>query len=52
MDTYKFRSPNPYPGPVASKDTGEHWDVLEGIGAGPVLVKNRQMIPKNYENFG
>lgn len=51
LDTYKFRLPNPLPGPVANKDTGEHWNVLEGIGAGPILVKSKQIISSNVENF-
>lgn len=52
FDTYKFRYPNIFPGPAPNKDAGEHWDVLEGIGAGPILVKNREMITRNVENFG
>lgn len=41
LETYKFRFPNPVPGPTANKDAGSHWDILEGIGAGPILVKNK-----------
>jgi hypothetical protein len=43
--------PNVYPGPVPNKDTGVLWNVAEGIGAGPILVKNGQIIGANVENF-
>ena len=39
------------PGPEPNKDEGVKWDVKEGIGAGPVLVKNSQIITGNPENF-
>ena len=51
LDTYKFRYPNTCPGPVAVKDAGEKWNIREGIGAGPILVKNRSVIDGNPENF-
>ena len=40
------------PGPAKDKDQGVHWDVKEGIGAGPILVKNYSVINNNVENFG
>lgn len=51
LDTYKFNIPNPVPGPAARQSDGEKWEVLEGIGAGPILVKNSSIIPGNPENF-
>ena len=37
--TFKFDYPNSFPGPEPNPDDGKHWDVKEGIGAGPILVK-------------
>lgn len=39
LETYKYRYPNQCPGPEPQRDAGEKWDVKEGIGAGPILVK-------------
>lgn len=52
LDTYKYRTANPCPGPAPAKSSGTHWEVIEGIGAGPILVVNHQMITANVENFG
>jgi exopolysaccharide biosynthesis protein len=49
--TYKFDYPNPFPGPPPIEDQGKHWDVKEGIGAGPILVKKTQIVTANVENF-
>ena len=51
FETYRFKSPNPVPGPAANKNNGELWNVEEGIGAGPVLVKNGYVVDGNPENF-
>lgn len=40
FETYAYPAPNPYPGPAPTKTNGKYWDVLEGMGAGPILVKN------------
>lgn len=47
LETYKFRTPNPFPGPAPAKSSGAKWDVIEGIGAGPILVINHKMITAN-----
>lgn len=52
FSTYKFAYPNHFPGPVANPDDGVHWNVKEGIGAGPILLKNTSIIGGNLENFG
>ena len=39
LETYKFKYPNHVPGPVINKDEGVIWNVKEGIGAGPILLK-------------
>jgi len=51
FDTYKFALPNPWPGPVPNKDDGVHWDVKEGIGSGPILLKKTNFIQGNPERF-
>lgn len=51
FETYRFKAPNPVPGPVAKKTNGELWNVSEGIGAGPILVKNGFVVSGNVENF-
>jgi hypothetical protein len=40
FETYAYPAPNPFPGPVPTKNTGKYWSIKEGIGAGPILVKN------------
>ena len=47
LNTFKFKYPNLFPGPIISPDEGVHWDVKEGIGAGPILVKNYSVITNN-----
>ena len=39
LETYKFSSPNPVPGPAPDISNGKKWIIDEGIGAGPILVK-------------
>lgn len=51
FETYSFRYPNPFPGPAPEKTSGKLWHVQEGIGAGPILVKNGQVVAGNPENF-
>lgn len=46
-NTYKFDYPNPFPGPAPREEEGVHWDVKEGIGAGPILVKKTQLVTAN-----
>ena len=45
--TYKFQYPNVFPGPPPAQDSGVHWDVQEGIGAGPILLKQTNIISAN-----
>jgi hypothetical protein len=45
--TYKFKYPNHYPGPVINPELGERWKVKEGVGAGPILIKNHEVITAN-----
>lgn len=47
LKTYNFSHPNPIPGPVINRDEGTLWNVKEGIGAGPILVKNHSIITGN-----
>lgn len=47
LKTYSFRYPNPLPGPQPNPDEGQLWNVKEGIGAGPILVKNNSIINAN-----
>lgn len=51
MTTYRFKNPNPVPGPAAKKSAGELWGVEEGIGAGPILLKSGFVVNSNVENF-
>jgi len=51
FDTYVYPKPNPYPGPAPIQGAGKLWLIKEGIGAGPILVKNTTLIKGNPENF-
>jgi len=42
--TYKFPIPNPFPGPAITPDQGSQWNVKEGIGAGPILIKRNTIV--------
>lgn len=50
-ESYKFRVPNPVPGPAPDKSKGQVWKIKEAIGAGPILVKNGYVVSGNVENF-
>lgn len=47
FDTYVYPKPNPYPGPAPIQGEGKLWLIKEGIGAGPILVKNNTLIKGN-----
>lgn len=36
---------------MINRDEGTLWNVKEGIGAGPILVKNHSIISGNVEHF-
>ncbi len=50
-ETYAYPRPNTYPGPAPLQSNGKYWNVKEGIGAGPILVKNGILIKGNPEHF-
>ncbi len=51
LKTYIYKRPNPIPGPKPEQKKGKLWNIKNGIGGGPVLIKDRIILGGKYEGF-